>query len=90
MQLPCIHPNGTSKEDLLDGLGKTRVALCEAYQSMKRAAPNQRDYYPLGNDAFKQAVEEHMARLRRLGEIVDELDCLMRGIDCINRLYHMI
>jgi hypothetical protein len=83
MQLPCIHLNGTSKDRLIEDLCKASHALNEAYEALKQTAPNGRDYYPLGPDAFKQADKEHVDRLRRLDAIKGEVDQLTIAIDAL-------
>lgn len=56
MQLPCIHPNGTSKNELLAALSNASLALDAAFVALKKTAPNGRDYYPLGPEAMRNAV----------------------------------
>lgn len=74
MQVPTVHLNGTSKDDLLKGLENASYCLTQAYEALKQTAPNGRDYYPQGNEALGKATEEHMDRLRRLDAINDEID----------------
>jgi hypothetical protein len=57
-----VHVNGTSREELQDQLRAVCDALYKVVAAMERAAPNARDYYPLGNDAFRQAVAQDMQR----------------------------
>lgn len=81
MQLPTIHLNGTGKSALIEDLCNASAALDDAYQALKRTAPNGRDYYPQGPDALAQAEREHMARLRALDAIKAEVDALTIAID---------
>ena len=83
MILPTIHMNGTSREELVAQLEFASMALETAYQTLKRAAPNGRDYYPQGPEAIGVATAEHMARLKKLDEVKHEVDRLMLGIDRI-------
>lgn len=81
MQLPTIHTNGTSKERLIELLCEASQALDLAFSALKQTAPNGRDYYPQGNDAFDKAVAEHYDRMKRLDAIKDEVDELTRQVD---------
>lgn len=76
MQLPTIHSNGTSAESLTEGLCEAYSALNDAYDKLKQTAPNGRDYYPQGPDAYGRAREEHMGRLDRVYSVMKELEAL--------------
>jgi hypothetical protein len=58
MILPTIHLNGSSKESLLDQLADAHLALIMAENTLSNCAPNARDYYPQGEDAFEAARQE--------------------------------
>ncbi len=81
MQLPTIHSNGTSRIRLVNALEEVSNKLNDAYESMREAAPNGRDYYPQGPEALQQATREHLDRMRRLDEIKAEVDALAYAID---------
>ena len=81
MIVPTIHLNGTSKESLLEDLDSAFDALDVAFNKLKRTAPNGRDYYPQGPDALQKATDEHFDRLRKVQEVVDDLQSLMIAID---------
>lgn len=76
MTHPTIHLNGTSRETLLELYAKASDSLGMAYDDLKQAAPNGRDYYTQGPEAMDAAVAEHMDRLRRLDALKAEIDCL--------------
>jgi hypothetical protein len=78
--IPLIHVNGTSGERLRDEVFIAYGAVGTAVQALTDAAPNARDYYPLGADAFRAAQTAHDARVRRLMEIKDELSKIYMGI----------
>jgi len=80
MTVPTIHLNGTSKDSLIEGLCEASQSLNDAYDALKRTAPNGRDYYPQGPLALDAATDEHMGRLRRLDEIKREIDELTNAI----------
>ena len=73
MTIPTIHPNGTAKDDLLEGLKIAYRAVFDAKQALRNTAPNGRDYYPQGNDTLKKAQEEHYSRIDRLQSVAQEL-----------------
>ena len=85
MIVPTVHLNGTSRESLLDDLMKASSALEEAYQALKRTAPNGRDYYPQGPDAVYLAEGEHRSRLERLDSVKGEVDQLAVAVDRAGR-----
>lgn len=73
MRFPVVHLNGTSAEDLLGELSHAAEAIYAAIGQVCDTAPNARDYYPLGPDAYMRARAEHEARLDRLRAVRDEL-----------------
>jgi hypothetical protein len=81
MQLPTIHLNGTSKDELIAVLCNASAAIDAAYAALKLAAPNGRDYYPQGPEAFDRARREHESRLAGLDKVKREVDELTIAID---------
>jgi len=73
MKIPTIHMNGTSAESLLKALSEAYSAVDKAMEAVAAAAPNARDYYPQGDNAFVEAREEHRSRLERLQSVQEEL-----------------
>lgn len=71
--LPCIHLNGSSKDSLVDGYCTTIVSINRAIELLIDCSPNARDYYPLGDDAFKKATEQHKARIQKLRDVLAEI-----------------
>jgi hypothetical protein len=80
MQLPTIHLNGTSKAELIEQLCEASQAIDLAYSALKQAAPNGRDYYPQGPEAYTAARAQHEDRLRRLDAVKAEIDELAMAI----------
>ncbi len=80
LQMPMVHLNGTGKLSLLGQLSDASDALNAAYDAIKRAAPNGRDYYPLGPDAMQAATDQHLDRLQRLDAIKAELDAMAEHV----------
>lgn len=72
LAVPLVHLNGTSSETLLRQNEVAVGALEQALQSLCRAAPNARDFYPRP-EGFEPARREHDARVAKLREVLDEL-----------------
>jgi hypothetical protein len=70
---PTIHLNGSSKDDLFDKYMTALAAVEAAIDALAQAGPHGRDYYPQGDDAFREARAEHEARLRQLNNVSREL-----------------
>lgn len=78
MTFPTIHDNGTSRQMLAASYEAAYDALQTAYDLLKQTGPNPRDYPALG---FETAIAEHMARLYRVREVMEELDALIGHCD---------
>jgi hypothetical protein len=77
---PTIHLNGSSKERLLEQLQAARAAGTDFVQCLEAMTPHDRDYYPQGPDAGKQARDQHHDRLHAVYVVQDELNRLYRNI----------
>lgn len=73
MAVPTVHLNGTSKEGLLSPIKAAKSALRTAIEALEQAAPNARDYYVQGPDAYRVAEQEHVVRLTQLRLVQSEL-----------------
>ena len=80
MMVPTIHMNGTSKESLLDDACNVMNAIYKAIDVACAAAPNARDYYTQGNEAYSKARDEHDARIERLEAVRKEYEALALAI----------
>jgi hypothetical protein len=78
---PLVHLNGTGREQLAAQYESAALALTTAIDALMEAAPNARDYYPLGPDAFSEAQREHASRLSRLLTVKDELSALWEHVE---------
>ncbi|HZU91403.1 MAG TPA: hypothetical protein VE993_19280 [Stellaceae bacterium] len=74
MMVPTIHLNGTSRDELLRQILEAKEAICKAVEALANAAPNMRDYYVQGPDAFPAARREHEKRMHRLADCIHELN----------------
>lgn len=70
---PTIHLNGTAPDDLHRGYQAAVATLRPALAKLEETAPNARDYYPQGPDAFEAARREHEHRVARLTMVLCEL-----------------
>lgn len=77
MRFPSVHFNGTSRATLIDGYRAAVEALREAEAAVGATAPNARDYYPQGGDAFTEANREHVGRLVQLREVRAGMELLL-------------
>ena len=80
MIFPTIHLNGTSKQQLLDDYCDTRQALDAAMEKMIENGPNARDYYPAGDQAYRQAVKEHHDRIEQIHRVRFEIETIAEHI----------
>lgn len=77
---PSVHMNGTAKCDLVDPLCHAYSKIGEAYDALKRTAPNGRDYYIIPG-SLELAIGQHNRRLRTLDNLRNELENLIALID---------
>lgn len=80
MTVPTIHLNGTTKEQLLEQIENAWAAVNAAIDALKQMAPHGRDYYPQGPDAITRARDQHLARMRKLQDVCDDLETLAQAI----------
>ena len=85
MRVPTIHLNGTSQESLMEALEQASGKVQEAIDALSEVAPNGRDYYPQGESAINEAVDEHRSRVKRMQAVFDELIEIWTAIDAVPR-----
>ncbi len=73
MTKPTIHSNGDRPEVLRDGYLSAYHAVNEAGKALQEIAPNGRNYYPQGDSAINNALDEHGDRLSKLRFVAIEL-----------------
>jgi len=78
--VPSVHLNGTSGDELLEQVTEASTAVRAAIRALDRAAPNARDYYVQGDDAFERARAEHAARYAKLQDVAAELYAIAEDI----------
>jgi len=80
MMHPTVHINGTSKESLTKQWCDAHEACREALRKLAEAAPHGRDYYPQGPDAYYQAREEHVARMQKIQDVINDMAYLAEEV----------
>ena len=73
MRVPTVHLNGTSKDELRRQLFDAADAGSAFLAALAAMSPNGRDYYPQGDNAIREAIAEHRARISRVEAIQAEL-----------------
>lgn len=63
LEMPCVHLNGTSREELIEQHLGVIDSLTVLMESLAIASPNGRDYYPKGDTSFSIARRQHAARI---------------------------
>jgi hypothetical protein len=69
---PIVHLNGTHANELIELRWGVINALEEAVEALKRACPNERDYYPV-EGLYRKAMSQYALRKAMLETIVDGL-----------------
>lgn len=78
---PHVHRGGTSRESLREQYGIAYSAVADAIRAVEENGPNKRDYYPIGEIAWRRALDEHKARLAKLREVYEELFAIVVALD---------
>lgn len=77
---PHIHLNGTSPDELLRQFTDVAVALREAMEKIQAAAPNGRDYHPLGDGAFGRAAKQHARQRETVEGVLHEFELMALAV----------
>ncbi len=81
MRIPTIHLNGTSGTELIDQNLEAYEAIRSAVSSVERAAPNARDFYVQGENAYREAVAEHAARVKALLAVAEAYERIVEVLN---------
>ena len=81
MQKPTVHLNGTARSDLQAQFEGAYRALGDVIDVLKLAAPNARDYYVEGPDAYVRARDEHFARIKTVRDLREEYLELFESVE---------
>lgn len=81
VSFPTVHLNGTSRAELEDQIREAHGAVSNAIEKLQDAAPNARDYYVNGPDAYPKARREHEARMHKLADVAHELLAIFAKLD---------
>ncbi len=89
MLTPVLHLNGSSAESLVTYYRQSIMALRAALEALGYAAPNARDFYILGSDAYYQAQNEHRAREQAVAKVLADMtamrDAVLEQVDARGR-----
>lgn len=80
LTMPLVHLNGTSKAELIGQYMEAHTAMIRALRVLQSAAPNGRDYYPLGDGAWLQARAEHDARVQKIIDVDEEIMAIWESL----------
>ncbi len=78
---PTVHLNGTSKDTLIEQWCTASSALLDAERAIQQCAPNARDYYPQGAEAFVAALDEYRKHAAALFAARQYLETLIEHCD---------
>lgn len=81
LTFPTVHLNGTSAEDLTEDYRAAYSAVSSAIEALQQSAPNARDYYVQGSDAYPRARAEHERRLHALADVCRDLLALFASVE---------
>jgi hypothetical protein len=77
---PTVHLNGTSSDGLVEPLIDAYEKLGDALDSLMQTSPNARDYYVQPEGAIERATTEHVARMRQVSAVRDDIETLISAI----------
>jgi hypothetical protein len=77
---PIVHLNGTGGDALVETNTLAARRLNEALEALCEAAPNARDYYLHGGDAFAAAQKQHEERVSKLRGVLADLRTIRESI----------
>jgi hypothetical protein len=78
---PTIHLNGSDPKRLLREARRTAKACHEALWALLEMDVNARDFYPQGPDAYREAMDQHCARIAALRTVCAEVDAWAERLD---------
>lgn len=79
--LPKIHLNGSSADDLTCQQYTVYEAAQKLIEALQQAAPNGRDYYPLGPNALPRALDAHRNRILAVQGIARHAEAIIVHIN---------
>ena len=80
MITPKLHLNGDSFKTLFEGHCEVAGKLRETLRVLQENAPNARNFYVQGPDAFACARDEHAARVLKLQEVLSEVETILESL----------
>lgn len=77
---PIIHLNGDSAETLGYLYLAAYRSLNEAEDRLSKCCPNPRNYYPLGDDSYNEALKHHRDCMSQIRKMIEDLDLKMEYV----------
>lgn len=81
LEMPCVHRNGTSREELLEQHEGVLELLRDLLESLAKASPNGRDYYPKGELSLNLARRQHQTRVDSVTKMITEEEQTLLYLD---------
>jgi hypothetical protein len=81
--MPAIHLNGSGLDYLTETYSDALDAIRNLEKALRQCAPHVRDYYPLGNEAFAAAEDEHTERMLSLGAMEEDIRTIYYNLKTI-------
>jgi hypothetical protein len=85
MQLPLIHMNGNSGTALGNQYFEALNALSRFQEKFIRIEFHQRDYYPLGDEAWQKAKAQRMIQKENIASLYSYLELHAQHCFCSER-----
>lgn len=77
MKKPSIHLNGTSPEVLCSQQEEILRSCNELLDALYKNAPHARDYYPQGENAYHEANDEFLMRVKLVKQVRYETERML-------------
>ena len=81
IEMPCVHLNGTSRETLIDQRMDVITSIKVVIATMRRVAPNARDYYPNDPGSYERARAQYEARVICMHALLSEEVKILSHLD---------
>jgi hypothetical protein len=77
---PQVNLNGTNVDELCEQAREGYEAVTKARMALYKMMPHGRDYQTLPEGAYRQARDQHEARIHKLNEIKDDLLAIFHAL----------
>lgn len=82
LEVPTVHLNGTSKQELLLQLREAYRAVNKAKEALRATVPHLRDYYVQDStdQVYERAREQHNSRHDMLNTVMEQLEAIASAV----------